>query len=90
MAKDLFIEAFGGNSNFIDRLSVVSSLPLLRMRAPLSVDIDLLTGGEGDLGLPEHVDLSSGRKDNFGSTSLSVNLEGRRYFLCLPEEQLLI
>jgi len=87
---DLLTETLAGNGTFaIGWLSVVSTLTLLLMTDPLSVDNDLLTGGDGDLGFPEIANLSSARKDIFGVISLSANAEGNLDLLCLPEEQLL-
>lgn len=59
------------------------------MTDPLSVDIDLLTGGEGDLSFLQFTDLSSAGIDIFGMESLSTNAEGNLDLFCLPEEQLL-
>jgi hypothetical protein len=65
-------------------------LTLLLLRAPLSVEVDLLTGGDGDLGFAELANLSSPRKGILGNVSLSVSEEGKLDLLCLPEEQLLV
>jgi hypothetical protein len=59
------------------------------MTDPLSVDVDLLTGGDGDLPFRELASFSSVRRDIFGMDSLSINAEGNLDLLCLPEEQLL-
>lgn len=67
---------------------MVSSL-LLLMRAPRSVDVDLLTGGDGDLSFLEVMKLSSAIKGSFVSCSLSDNPKGRQLVLCFPEEELL-
>lgn len=86
---DLLAEIEDGKTCFMTGgLSRASCLFLLLTREPLSVDVDLLIGGDGDLGLMELIDLSSARKGIFGTTSLSVNLEGTRGLLCFPEEQL--
>lgn len=69
-------------------LSSASDFILGLVKAPRSVDIDLLTGGDGDLGLMELTGLPS-ETGIFVVTSLSMNLEGNRSLLCLPEEQLL-
>jgi hypothetical protein len=60
------------------------------MWAPLSVEIDLLTGGDGDLGFVELANISSPKNGILGNISLSVSEEGNLDLLCLPEEQLLI
>lgn len=61
------------------------------MRDPLSVEIDLLTGGDGDvLSFAELDRLSSTAEAIFGpAVSLSVSAEGNLDLRCLPEEQLL-
>jgi hypothetical protein len=53
---------------------------------PLSVDIDLLIVGDGDLCFPELTDFSSDTRDIFGMESLSINVEGNLDLRCLPEE----
>lgn len=90
VASDLLTGTLAGNGSFaIGWFSVVSALTLLLMKAPLSVDIDLLTGGDGDLGFPEITNLSSPSNGIFGVISFSANAEGNLDLLCLPEEQLL-
>lgn len=88
-AIDLLTGTLAGNEGFaIGWFSFVSVLTLLLKRAPLSVDIDLLIGGDGDLGFPELelvVDLSSAKNGIF-ITSFSVNVEGNLDLLCFPEE----
>ena len=87
---DLFVGTLAGKGSLMTGgLSSVSGLILLLMTALLSVETDLLTGGDGDLALLKPTDLSSARKGIFGTISLSVNLAGNRDLLCLPEEQLL-
>lgn len=88
-ATDLLTETLAGNGTFaMGWLSSVSDLILLLKTDPLSVDNDLLIGGDGDLGFPELANLSSDGKGTFG-VSLSANAEGNLDLLCLPEEQLL-
>lgn len=90
LARDLLTGTLAGNVGFtISWFSVVSALTLDLMTAPLSVDIDRLTGGDGDLCFPEITNLSSAGKGIFGMISFSVNAEGNLGLLCLPEEQLL-
>lgn len=67
----------------------MSALNLLLIEAPLSVDMDLLTGGDGDLAFAELANLSSARIGILGSISLSVSADGNLDLLCLPEEELL-
>lgn len=89
-ATDLLTETLAGNGTFaMGWLSSVSDLILLLKTDPLSVDNDLLIGGDGDLGFPELANLSSAGKGTFGVISLSANAEGNLDLLCLPEEQLL-
>lgn len=90
METDLSTETLTENGSFMTGgFSSVSDLILLLMKEPLSVDNDLLGGGDGDLGLTVDTDLSSARKGIFGTKSLSVNLDGSRDFLCLSDELLL-
>ncbi|KAM1099112.1 hypothetical protein ACFX2B_005675 [Malus domestica] len=90
VARDLLTGTLAGNGTFAKGwFSVVSALTLLLMKAPLSVDIDLLTGGDGDLRFPGMTNLSSTSNGIFGAISLSANAEGNLDRLCLPEEQLL-
>lgn len=87
LAMDLLTERLGGKGSFvIGRFSSASDFILGLMRAPLSVDIDLLIGGDGDLAFME---ATEDRRGNLGMKSLSVNFEGNRDLLCLPVEQLL-
>lgn len=87
---DLLTERLAGKGTFMTGgLSSASGFNLGLMRADLSVDIDLLIGGDGDLGFIEPTDLSSARRGTLGMKSLSVNFEGNRDLLCLPVEQLL-
>lgn len=87
LATDLLTERLAGNGTFTTGgLSGGSDFILGRMMAALSVDIDLLIGGDGDRGFR---DLSSARRGPFVTASLSVNFEGNRDRLCLPVEQLL-
>ena len=90
VTRDLFSGTLAGNGCFIiGWLSTVSILTLILMTDPLSVDCDLLTGGDGDLPFTEITDLSSVIRDVLGIESLSINVEGNLDLLCLPEEQLL-
>lgn len=72
---DLLTGTLAGKGTLaIGWFSAVSALTRVLMVDPLSVDIDLLTGGDGDLG--------------FCPPFLSRAV-GNLVFLCLPEEQLL-
>jgi len=49
---DLFTDILTGNWGFEIGFSVISGLSLLLISVPRSVDNDILTGGDGDLGFP--------------------------------------
>lgn len=90
VAMDLLTGTLEGNGAFsIGWFSIVSDLTRLLRAAPLSVDIDLLTEGDGVLGFVGPPSLSSVRTGIFGIVSLSEKAEGNLDLLCFPEEQLL-
>ncbi|MCI23649.1 hypothetical protein A2U01_0044831 [Trifolium medium] len=82
---------FTGSGEFTCNLALFSRDAAIGIvtRNLFTVDVDLLTGGDGVLPFRELTSFSSVRRDIFGMDSLSINAEGNLDLLCLPEEQLL-